>query len=304
MIISGLLLIVLLCTLQAEWVHGGEDPPPAQRRPNDPVDFNVTTFAICAIALGEDLYIEEWIRFHLYLGFDRVNIYDNSANGSVVMQQMSQKYARVIVKHLPALQMQLTAYDHCIHSYKKESVFAAFIDIDEFIVLRKAATIRDFMHLYSPRGGALGIHRLQFGDNRHQNYTSEPVLKRFTTRSATVDPLVKTIAYVPDIAHTAIHTPVLNRGSSHSTFRAVNSTESIAAIYHYKTKTFPEFRLKRLRGDAYSKSKHQMYSEGGDREILIADNFVRNNADTYSVIDTAAWDLYERYERERGGLLL
>eukprot|EP00442_Polarella_glacialis_P050473 CAMPEP_0115086646 /NCGR_PEP_ID=MMETSP0227-20121206/22719_1 /TAXON_ID=89957 /ORGANISM="Polarella glacialis, Strain CCMP 1383" /LENGTH=152 /DNA_ID=CAMNT_0002476163 /DNA_START=90 /DNA_END=545 /DNA_ORIENTATION=+ len=37
-----------------------------------------TTAALCMIAKGEDLYIDEWADYHFSLGFETIYVYDNS----------------------------------------------------------------------------------------------------------------------------------------------------------------------------------------------------------------------------------
>jgi hypothetical protein len=47
---------------------------------------------ICAIALDEELYIDEWIRYHLLLGFNHIYVYDNSENNVLKRQTNQSSY--------------------------------------------------------------------------------------------------------------------------------------------------------------------------------------------------------------------
>lgn len=94
---------------------------------------SVTDAVICVIALNEEKYIDEWIKYHLALGFSHIYIYDNSENYS--LKNKSSRYVTVI--HFPGHTKQLEAYDLFIITYKNKHKWAAFIDCDEFIILKK-----------------------------------------------------------------------------------------------------------------------------------------------------------------------
>jgi hypothetical protein len=56
---------------------------------------------ICAIALNEERYIDEWIKYNLLLGFS--HIYDNSYNNIL----KDKKSDRVTIIHYPGIAKQL-----------------------------------------------------------------------------------------------------------------------------------------------------------------------------------------------------
>jgi hypothetical protein len=151
---------------------------------------------ICAIALNEDLYIDEWIRHHLWIGFDRIEIYDNSAVNVLKGLPVAYPPGKVLVHPFPGKLRQLPAYNDAINRLRMTPTWCAFIDLDEFIVLRKHVSIQDLIRDLFPAGagGALALNWIFFGSNGRLEYSPEPVVQRFTRRARDVNLHVKTIA--------------------------------------------------------------------------------------------------------------
>ena len=96
--------------------------------------FNV----ICAIAKNENLYINDWVNWHLDLGFDKIYLYDNNDIdtqyvGDFIEQKDKVEIFDIRGKHETGLQIK------CYNEFYNSHLFdwCAFIDIDEFIVLSK-----------------------------------------------------------------------------------------------------------------------------------------------------------------------
>jgi hypothetical protein len=209
---------------------------------------------ICAIALHEELYIDEWIQYHLALGFSYVYIYDNSDTNTLAVKQTD----RVIIIHFPGKQKQFEAYNLFALQYKNKYQWAAFIDCDEFIVLKKHASITDFLRNYTNHA-AIGLNWKMFGTAHHIAYENRPVLERFQLCANKLDHHIKSICqlrYICTIANP--HYAELLGGSTYDTHHNIidtgpynaNGSDDIACIHHYYTKSEEEFRKKILRGRA------------------------------------------------------
>jgi hypothetical protein len=175
---------------------------------------------ICAIVLHELLYIDEWIQYHKLLGFDGVLIYDNSDNYE--LENLPEKYPNFVnVTHFPGHLQQNAAYGHCAYTgkafqhYEGKENWAAFIDIDEFIVLKNYTTIRDLLDDYNCIAndvGCIGLNWRFFGSSHNSNYSNEPVLKRFTRCQWRVDRFTKAICQLSLIKdfNSSVHYPDFN----------------------------------------------------------------------------------------------
>ena len=90
-----------------------------------------------------------------------------------------------------------TKYNNLI--IKKKYKWCAFIDVDEFIVLKKHDNIKNFLKYINFDRGALGINWVLFGNNNHIKYEEKPVIKRFTKSSNIPDKHIKSIINTNDI---------------------------------------------------------------------------------------------------------
>ncbi len=93
------------------------------------------SLAVCAIFKNEAPYLLEWIAYHRVIGFDRFVLYDNaSTDGGADLVRRSPLTDCATVIHWPQRPGQLSAYRHFIDIFAPAHDWAAFIDLDEFIL--------------------------------------------------------------------------------------------------------------------------------------------------------------------------
>jgi hypothetical protein len=218
---------------------------------------------IVCIAKRERDYIEEFVKYHLALGFKYIYLYDNE--DIPTYETFLEKYKEFIkVIHLPhnnyGIGVQYVALDHFEKNYlfKTDITHVAHIDIDEFIVLKKHANICDFISEYII-GDCQGIamNWRFFGSSGKKEKTDEPVTMRFTMCEEKGNTHIKTL-YKKDyyLRYNTCHDVVLSSGYIKSTngsivrgplTKAVDF--SVIQLNHYKCKTLPEFQNVGHRGD-------------------------------------------------------
>lgn len=213
------------------------------------------TIVVCAIVKHEDAYLDEWIAYHLKLGFDAVHLYDNSDDNAA--KKFQERYPGAVrVVHCPGRMRQLPTYMHYCCFSKDEWV--ALLDADEFIVLKKHASIRELLAGVGDDVGAVCLNWYMFGSSGERARRPGPVLLRFRRRAARVHPLVKSIVR-PDrvLAMLNPHVPALVVGGCRDpSGRPVSGPEhhhgsaDVAVIHHYFTKSREEFVAKMERGKA------------------------------------------------------
>ncbi len=104
--------------------------------------------AICAIIKDEHLFLEEWIEWHLGLGFDAIHLFEDKDSKS--HEEICVKYSNVYLRRYEddkevqkllegqgSSSRQLVLYDWFAKEYKDTYDWTAFIDLDEFIVFNK-----------------------------------------------------------------------------------------------------------------------------------------------------------------------
>lgn len=203
--------------------------------------------ALVCIAKNEGNYINEWVDYHLKLDFNRIFIYENDWNSNLSNPNVTTIPISGTVK-------QVQSYNDFISNYKQEYDWAMFLDVDEFLVLKKHKNVLDFIEDYKNET-AVGINWVLFGDNHQKLGKEYSVLKRFTKRQISVNHHIKTIVNLKKCSYMKVHN---HEGSCVDTnFKKIDKTPlnpsgpiNIAQINHYFVKTKEEFMLKISRGRA------------------------------------------------------
>jgi hypothetical protein len=216
---------------------------------------------VCIAKLEHD-YIEDFVKYHLALGFKQIFLYDNE--DTPTYETLLKSYKDVKVTHLPfnfyEKPVQHTALEHFTTNYLKEPItHVAHIDIDEYIVLKKHETISDFINEYIVGDcQGIGINWRVFGSSGHTEKTKEPLIKRFTKCSQYGNIYIKTLFKRTSFErYRCVHSVQLSIGTIQSTNGIIikgahNSAIDLSVIQlnHYKCKTLPEFKYIRTRGRA------------------------------------------------------
>ena len=204
--------------------------------------------ALVCIAKNEDNYITEWVNYHKKIGFDSIFIYENNWSCSI-------EDPKVTKIRFDGKLKQIESYNHFYENYI-DFDWAAFFDVDEFLVLKKHKDIKDFLKDYEDYL-SVGINWVLFGDNGINHVGDDySVIKRFTKRQIGVDQHIKSIVNLNRCrSKMGIHSPqckwvdpdkILNEGPFNK-----NGNDNIVQINHYFCKTKDEFinKIKRGRAD-------------------------------------------------------
>jgi hypothetical protein len=220
---------------------------------------------IVAIAKMEHDYIEEWLKYHLHIGFDKVFLYDNE--DIPTYKTMLSKYSdKLEVFHLPrnnySKGVQYIALDNFTTNYMRTQniTHVVHIDIDEFIVLKKHSNIHEFIKEYIKDNCAgIGINWRLFGDSGLQTKTENSVLNRFTKCERKGNQHIKTIFDIRYFKkyNTCHDIDVSPRMYIKSTDNKILSgpfnkepNYDVIQLNHYKCKTIEEFKRISTRGRA------------------------------------------------------
>lgn len=268
-------------------------------------------FNICAIIKNENLYLREWIEYHLNIGIEHFILYDNNdPDGeipSLVIQDYIDKGLVEVIdyrgKKTPNnfWSFQVAAYNDCIQKYKDSGNWFAFIDVDEFIYIEKYKKIQTlFDNMPYDNFDAVLLCWLNYGDNGKLYYENKPVLERFTTPltdAATLPgshiPLnnfIKSIIKPSDntkyegaSSHCASNNCCNEGGVRCLTNSACTNlsvgNHSIIYIKHFYTKSLTEFLYRKVNVNLFNFSMN-MYKSGNkwteDHE-KVYQNFLKNN---------------------------
>lgn len=126
---------------------------------------------VVCIAKKEEDYIGEWIDYHLKLGFDKIVVFKNDWDFKV-------NNPRVLEIDFNGTNQQIISYNTFIFNFKDQVEWAAFIDVDEYICLKRHKNIREFLAEYDHLN-CIGINWKLFGDSGLTT-PDKGVVKRFT----------------------------------------------------------------------------------------------------------------------------
>jgi len=228
---------------------------------------------ILCIAKLESDYIEEFVKYHLALGFERIYIYDNE--DVPVYESLLNSYRdKLKIIHLPFNNyykaVQYVAIDHFVCHYMNNDriTHVANIDIDEFICLKKHSNIKDFIQEYIVGDCAgIGMNWRFFGSSGKEEKTNEPNTIRFTMCERMGNPHIKTLFNKDLFLHYGtVHDirPKENYYVKNTNGNIIDGPFnhiidfSVIQLNHYKCKTLPEFRYIRTRGHSDFKGQEQI----------------------------------------------
>jgi hypothetical protein len=237
------------------------------------MDNNAIVPVIVCIAKNEYNYIEEFVKYHLALGFSHIYLYDNQDVPNTYVKILEKYIHKMTIIHIAGNNHKfsvqgiiLNHFQNFILKHNKNITHAAHIDIDEYIVLKKHKNISELIKEYIKGDcSAIGMNWKFFGSSGHTNYTSEPITSRFTKYGKNGDKNIKTICDVRlSKGFDNPHYPELIKGYNKSTNGDIiigpfnfNPCYDIVQINHYKCKTLEEYKTIRLRGRADKTNKDQ-----------------------------------------------
>lgn len=166
------------------------------------------TAAMCLLVRGEQHALDEWVSYHLGLGFRAVYIFDNESPSKPEAARLDRwaRLAEMLLEHFfpgqrderpveivverwndHSSSRQARAYNHCVKSYAapRHDDWVAFFDIDEFLVLKNHRSVPEFLRDHAPVRGSVAINWLMFGtSNRTHRHIGAPITWQFQVCNA------------------------------------------------------------------------------------------------------------------------
>jgi len=236
--------------------------------------------AVCLIAKDENYYIREWAEYHLRLGFDALIVYDNGS-AAPLAETLDDLVAAglVIVHEVPGPFAQIPAYMDCLERYRHAYKWIAFIDSDEFIFLKKARSIQEFLAEYENYGGVVA-NWVMFGTSGVRERQGNSQIFTFIMSSAQPESRVKSIVQPARTVSVGIHDARFN-----APFHAVSSDhlpvpqEAYSApfvndaiqINHYYFRTWEDYERKKQRRLAMNRPVHPVSFEAEQQQHPLPD---------------------------------
>lgn len=141
---------------------------------------------ICAIAKNEHKYINDWVKWHLNIGFDKIYLFDNdNVDSPNVLDYVNQEYRDKIelidIRGKKELHLQQHIYNDFYQKYRDTFDWCAFIDIDEFLF--GVDNVNKWLSTIPNDYNQVRVKWKLFGDSELiTRDMSKPVYEVFTTR--------------------------------------------------------------------------------------------------------------------------
>lgn len=218
--------------------------------------------AVCAIFKNEAPYLLEWIAYHRTVGVDHFVLYDNDSvdNGTALLR--GSKFAEhVTVIHWPQRPGQITAYRHFIDIFAPGFAWAAFIDLDEFLLPLDSGSVVDTLDRLGDAAAVL-VHRRVFGPGAWNERPAGLAIENYDQRAPDtfdmnrhVKPIVR-CANLLDVTTNphefTVRGQVVNAAGQRLTNTEIQDSACLEhlVINHYHTRSRADWAAKIARGNA------------------------------------------------------
>jgi hypothetical protein len=204
---------------------------------------------ISANVRDDNDYLQEWIDYHLSIGFDKIIIYDHLSKDPV----KSVYGPKVTIYWLERESLFIPEFIHNYTLKHHPSFWLAHFDVDEFIVLLEHQKINDLLRNYEDHG-ALGIPWSMFGSSGHISKPKGLVKDSYLYRRPDEKMWIKSIINTQfckriDDPHHGIYT----RSSVNEVYEPfegpiTDSPRKLIKLNHYFTRSLEEYERKIKRG--------------------------------------------------------
>lgn len=256
--------------------------------------------AIVSCVRNEAAYIADWILFHRAVGVRHFYIYDDGSSdatcdivrsvakpGEVTILPWSGRVVDANTEKM--LNSQTIAFAHAIANYGSGYRWMAFIDVDEFLLPKKGATIEEALV------GVDGFPNVSlpwhmFGPGGHKDKPEGSVLKNYTKRAATPIGNIKKISNFKcmvdpcEVSDVSVHyfctrqygEVSSNDSGQKATIKGRKLPDFYSSQYlqlnHYYSKSEAELREKIARGplSPASRSRYEAHSWEAVRNIELS----------------------------------
>jgi len=164
--------------------------------------MNSSNIVICAIAKHENAYINDWVKWHIDIGYTKIYLYDNNEDyypyvGDFISQQYIDKVNIIKVDYpINRITKQTYIYNKFIQSHYKEYDWCTFLDIDEYVntpdlykmlnnIPKNYYTFLMNWNIYGDDNILIGDESIPIYDRLHNKFRSNKGLFKTTLRGGT-----------------------------------------------------------------------------------------------------------------------
>jgi len=218
----------------------------------------------CLIIRDNIDLLEPWLQYHFFIGFEHIYLIDHNSNPKLSDYASVNNYikqSKITYIHSTTPAYQRIGYNHVLNTYRTESQWIAYIDSDEYIVLKKHNTIGDFIKNYEDFA-AVSIGWYLFVSNNQINHKPN-LFETYTIRHA-LSCHYKTIVQTAHVIQMDIHnvSQCINNKIAVdeakvpvSGYLAMHQHTDYVQVNHYVIRSFNDFKNKNRIGSGLGRCK-------------------------------------------------
>lgn len=218
---------------------------------------------------NEGPFLKEFIEYHLFIGFEHFYLYNNNSTDNYleVLKPYIEK-GIITLTDLEVVPVQVPSYKHFNEHFRNETKWVCFIDLDEFVCLKRYENISDWIKRFS-KYPVVCIYWKYFGSSGLIDHDfSKTVLEQYTQATDKYINIGKCFYNTRyEIAHydvSLIHflevkwhgltIPAINEAKNFAVWRIqrIKNSHFTIQLNHYWSKAFNQYISKYKKGSGAS----------------------------------------------------
>lgn len=150
---------------------------------------------VCSIFKNEARFLSEWIEYHKRIGVDHFYLFDDSSSDdfmNCLKPYIEEKLVTVfssseLFPNISTWTMQILAEEYYLKKFGQETKWCAYIDIDEFLVLKRHDNMEDFLKEFQDDIGSIYVRWQCFGTSNIHKVPDGELLEHLTMKALPED---------------------------------------------------------------------------------------------------------------------
>ena len=153
--------------------------------------IKVKSICLCSPAKQENRYINEFVKYYLNFGDDKIFIYDNNNIDGEIIDDILVKYIKKgsveIINIRGKEKVQMDMMNHCYKKNFNKFDWLFFFDIDEFLFLKNYKNVKEYLSKDNlKKCDKIHFNWIFHTDNNLLYYDNRTIFQRFTEREPKV----------------------------------------------------------------------------------------------------------------------
>lgn len=223
--------------------------------------------SICSCFKNEAPFLKEWIEYHKFIGIDHFYLYNNNSIDNY--EDILAPYVTsgiVTLIEFPIVPVQVAAYTHFYETYRTETKWVTFIDIDEFICPYKDESIKTWLNRFSKYPlvcmywkyfGSTGLIDHDFSRTVMEQYTCATdkfinIGKVFYNTRYEIAKFDKSMVHFMQVRWHGLVFPAINEALNFSIWgiQKISKSQFTLQLNHYWSKAFNQYIKKYKNGSS------------------------------------------------------